>query len=168
MIRLVHYSDAPVLSVHDTEQSPELRPCGKPWGLWVSADDHEDNWRDWCLSERFGLERLTHVHDVELVPGALGRSVLRLDGAADLDRFTREFARTDPGYSALGILDRGCCMDWHAVAERWDGILIAPYVWERRIHDRTGWYYTMDCASGCIWRARAVASITLREVVPMS
>ena len=166
MTRLVHYSDAPVLAVHDTPQRPELEAYGKPHGLWVSADDHADNWRDWCLSQEFGLSRLTHVHDVELAPGAPGGSVLHLDGAADLDRFTREFARSDPRYSALGLMERGYFVDWPAVAARWDGIVIAPYVWERRLHKSTGWYYTVDCASGCIWRARAVASITLREVVP--
>lgn len=166
MTRLVHYSDALVLTVRDTPQRPELEAYGKPRGLWVSADDHADNWRDWCLSEGFGLSRLTHVHDVELVPGALGGSVLHLDGAGGLDRFTREFARSNPRYSALGLADRGHFIDWPAVAARWDGIVIAPYVWERRLHEGTGFYYTWDCASGCLWRARAVASITLREVVP--
>ncbi len=167
MTRLVHYAPAPVLAVHDTPQLPDLEPYGKPCGLWVSADDHADNWRDWCLSERFGLERLTHVHDVELVPGALGGRVLHLDGAADLDRFTGEFARSDPQYSAIGRAERGYIIDWPVVAARWDGIVIAPYIWERRLSNHAGWYYGWDCASGCIWNARAVASIRLREVVPV-
>jgi hypothetical protein len=53
-------------------------------------------------------------------------------------------------------------VSWIAVAEQWQGIIIAPYLWERRLGDPS-WYYTWDCASGCIWDATAIASVSLTE-----
>lgn len=46
--------------------------------------------------------------------------------------------------------------DWIDVASRYSGIEIAPYQWKRRIHPSTFWYYTWDCASGCIWDLSAI------------
>jgi hypothetical protein len=53
-------------------------------------------------------------------------------------------------------------IEWRKVAERFDGIIIAPYIWQRRLDLESSWYYSWDCASGCIWNASAV-----REIVPM-
>lgn len=50
-------------------------------------------------------------------------------------------------------------IDWRRVAESYQGIVIAPYVWARRHHLASGWYYAWDCASGCIWDSAAVAAI---------
>ena len=41
----------------------------------------------------------------------------------------------------------------------YQGIIIAPYLWTRRHHESTGWYYSWDCASGVIWDARAIAEL---------
>jgi hypothetical protein len=153
---LVHYSGAPVIEVRSVRQNGEHSGIGKPCGFWLSVDGNEDGWRDWCLGESFGLEHLTHVHDVELAPDA---EVLRLHGPAGIDAFTREYH--EPSDRFYGRIN------WSRVAERWQGIIIAPYVWSRRLHDGAKWYYSWDCASGCIWDARAVAGISLREVVPV-
>ena len=53
-------------------------------------------------------------------------------------------------------------IDWPKVAERYDGIIIAPYQWSRRL-DGPMWYYGWDCASGCVWRARAVLELKSME-----
>lgn len=152
--QLVHYSDAPVLCTTSVDQSSARMSIGKPCGLWVSVEGNGDGWRDWCISERFGLDRLTHVHDVELSPGA---DLLYLRGPASIDAFTKEFR--EPSETFYGGIN------WQRVADRWQGIVIAPYVWSRRLHDGSFWYYSWDCASGCIWDATAIASIALREVV---
>lgn len=53
-------------------------------------------------------------------------------------------------------------INWPMVADRYQGIVIAPYLWSRRM-DGGLWYYGWDCASGCIWDAAAVASVTARQ-----
>ena len=40
---------------------------------------------------------------------------------------------------------------------RVDGIIIAPYQWYCRM--TVDWYYTWDCASGCIWNLDAIESV---------
>lgn len=58
----------------------------KPCGTWI-ADDSEHCWREWCASERFGLDGLTHKHAVEINSA----NILFLHHAYDLDDFTRKF-----------------------------------------------------------------------------
>jgi hypothetical protein len=133
------------------------RESFKPRGLWVSDDDCEENWREWCIGERFCLERLTHVHDVELVPDA---DVLILRSAFEIDAFTKEW-RCDEG-----VL-RDYALRWPDVQARYAGLIITPYIWARRLDGGADWYYGWDCASGCIWNPVAIASVTLREIVPV-
>ena len=153
-MQLVHYSRSLVSEV-TTPQTNKRASIGKPQGFWLSVDGNDDGWRDWCLGEEWGLDRLTLVHDVTLSDKA---DVLRIAGPGGIDAFTAEYR--EPSDRFYGEID------WRRVAERWQGIIIAPYVWSRRLHDNAGWYYSWDCASGCIWDAAAIASVSLREVVP--
>lgn len=145
--RLLHYSAAPLLSVDDRDH--ELYPDHKPQGLWFSVGEA---WKDWCEAERFGLDRLLHVSPIVLGRGA---KILRLRNPAALDKFTAAY-RTPllPGTDL-----RSFVIDWPKVSESYDGIVIAPYQWRRRLSIEAFWYYGWDCASGCIWRRRAVALI---------
>jgi hypothetical protein len=148
-IRLVHYAKSPVLAVRSVEQPGPADM--KPRGFWLSDDDCEDNWRAWCEAETFSLGNLACVHDVALRDTA---NVLRLAGAYEIDAFDRQYT---------GELCRGISyIDWARVASDYDGIIITPYIWERRLTNTARWYYGWDCASGCIWNADAIASITLR------
>ena len=47
-------------------------------------------------------------------------------------------------------------IDWAEVAKDYQGVLITPYLEERRTRY---WYNTWDCASGCIWDTTCMASI---------
>ena len=55
------------------------------------------------------------------------------------------------------------CIAWEKVAAKYDGLIITPYIWQRRME--LNWYYTWDCASGCIWNVRAIKDIRLIETV---
>lgn len=118
-MRLTHYADTPVGLIHSVEQVVPtfFSPHTKPEGFWVSVDG-EDDWREWCLSEEFRLDRLTHVHDVVLAKDA---NILRLNGASDIDAFTQRFADRKSYCEP--------CIRWHDVARDYQGIIIAPYVW---------------------------------------
>jgi len=58
-------------------------------------------------------------------------------------------------------------INWPAVAEKYDGIIIAPYIWQRRLSDNPDhfWYYGWDCASGCIWNTEVIEEIHTKELV---
>lgn len=156
-MRLIHYSREPLKKMETVEQraltddSTMLqRAFPKPRGLWLSVDD---DWERWCKDEDFSLGCLRSRTEIVLVDDA---NVLRLKGADDIDAFSAEFA-----YDPLKLFPNGSKygVRWDLVASRWQGIIIAPYCWERRLTEHTFWYYGWDCASGCIWDAAAVGSL---------
>lgn len=115
----------------------------KPVGFWVT-DDSDWNWKHWCEQEDFSPEALVCCHVVELDE----RRILFLRSAADLRAFTRQYQPSPD----LGI-------NWIHVAREHSGIIITPYIWECRL-SRMDWYYTWDCASGCIWDAEAIVRVS--------
>lgn len=153
-MKLVHYSRLPITKLKRLRN--DARDLFKPRGLWVSDDDCEDNWHAWCESEGFRLDCLTHAHDVELKNNA---SIVILTSAHDIDSFSQEFCfkNKTPMWPFS--------LRWPAVTKKWQGIIITPYIWERRMFEgNTDWYCGWDCASGCIWDPTAIASISLRQV----
>lgn len=158
-MRLLHYSLSPLGELRD--RNLELSISDKPYGLWVSVEG-EDDWPSWCRSENFRIEALATVSEIVL---SEDDNLLRLASAQEIDWFTKEY-RHPPPFSLPFPSTR--YIDWPAVARRYDGIIIAPYIWERGLHGGADWYYGWDCASGCIWRpSKAIASITVvdREAV---
>lgn len=142
---LLHYS-AKAFSGPVRSEAQEPGVSMKPKGFWVSVGNE---WEQWCRESEFGADRLGYVARVTLVPDA---NVLRLSGQIDLDNFTDEYG--DPHSERRFTIH---CIRWDRVAEEYDGIIISPYVWERRLE--LMWYYGWDCASGCIWNARAILSV---------
>lgn len=154
-VRLVHYTDKPLGQL---EIRPQESDQFEPHGLWVSDDNCDDNWPSWCRSNDFGRQRLALAYDVTLEPDA---NILVVISVEDIDAFTREWAvHPIPGMRS------NLFIDWTGVRERWDAMIITPYIYERRLsygENDAMWYYTWNCASGCIWHPKAIASITLRE-----
>lgn len=158
-VPLLHFSRKPLTKVYAVAQEPD--PEHKPNGLWVSWGDGEGSWPAWCENEGFGLKRLVAITEIELVPTA---NILRLSGADDIDAFDSQFSRLREYQKQPSWRWGPDCIGWNEVAAIYDGILIAPYIWERRLHDRARWYYTWDCASGCIWNPSAVARLIDRGI----
>lgn len=142
-VRLIHYSKEPLAKVHDVDAQGSIRGIGKPHGLWVSVEGEYD-WPAWCNAEKFGLERLAIQTEVVLAEDA---DILLISNVGELDEFHRLYG----GGTSYDV-------NWRAVEKLFDGIIIAPYLWERRLSE-IRWYYAWDCASGCIWKARAVAEL---------
>lgn len=144
MNRLLHYSDKPVTFNPSHVYAGQRGGFMKPSGLWVSVEG-ECDWPWWCRGEDFHLDGLAHAYEVELSPAA---SVLRIESIEEFDEFHRAYCvpRT-PSENPR----------WEEVASLWDGIVIAPYQWDRRMSLETLWYYGWDCSSGVIWNLRAVA-----------
>lgn len=150
---LVHYAAAPVEKLHSVQQI--AIPFFKPRGLWLSVEGNGDGWKDWCEGETFNLSALAYAHDVVLTPAA---NILRLSKPEDIDVFSSQYSTKKPGLFFS--------VNWPAVAQKYQGIIIAPYIWERRLSPGNEWYYAWDCASGCVWDVAAIESITLRAAAP--
>lgn len=142
---LIHYAKRHLPSVLSTlAQNADL----KPNGLWVSVQGPAD-WLEWCDGEGFATERRIPT-EVTLKADA---NILHISGPFELDAFTTE-------YRVLGAYRSCTTINWGRVAAKYQGIIIAPYQWSRRMTDHTFWYYGWDCASGCIWDAEAIESLT--------
>lgn len=155
---LIHYSQEPLGKLYSTaSQTTPRHYFEKPHGLWVSVKG-EDGWKEWCESENFQWPKLRVENLIELKPGA---NILRLQSPEQMDEFTKQY-----GVVPTIFLDdptipmRSFAIDWPKVAGEYQGIIIAPYQWERRMAMFTSWYYGWDCASGCIWSVDAIQSVT--------
>jgi hypothetical protein len=155
-LELVHFSKLPVAAVRDIAQMPDghMNRIGKPDGLWLSCEGGEDSWSAWCKSEDFATNTFRCRTTILLKPAA---RIIRLRTPEHIDDFTACFPTPGLGRSFEAI-------DWGQVAAIADGIIIAPYIWSRRLEHSTSWYYGWDCASGCIWNADCVASLIGAEL----
>ena len=151
MPELSHWSASPTLIPHSVQQSG--RRGDKPDGLWISVDG-EDDWPTWCRENEWsnGPHSFDHHYRVTLAADA---DILTLTTVEDVREFTKAACKPDRK-QLRGYTNR---IDWFNVAKLWQGIIIAPYQWPCRIADETLWYYSWDCASGCIWDASAIAEV---------
>lgn len=140
VMELRHYApDTVLLDRSRTYKQERPDSYTKPVGLWISVKG-ENDWLQWCTDELFRLDHLAVEHHV-----TLGGDILILDKSDDLLDFQ----------STYGIRDRrGYAIDWPRVTQDYDGVIIAPYHWQHRLS--LSWYYTWDCASGCIWNLNAI------------
>jgi hypothetical protein len=146
-MRLLHYS---CLSELKPISADTQRHHMKPRGLWLSVEGEHD-WLAWCKAESFREHCLEHVFHVKLKADCRMLHIAEVD---QLDDFSERFGGTQiPG------IDSRYHIDWPRVAANWQGIIIAPYQWARRMTDHTFWYYGWDCASACIWDAAAIAEV---------
>lgn len=149
-MKLSHYSAIPRIIFRERRNTDVYF---KPRGLWVSVDG-EDDWRAWCEAETFRLQALRFKINIILEPDA---NILYLRSAADLFTFTEGYTATDSQVNSImksHSLSGTFHMDWPRVQREYDGIIIAPYQWSQRLE--LMWYYSWDCASGCIWNIEAI------------
>lgn len=156
-MRLIHFSQEPF--VGPIKPRREQRIDLKPNGLWVSDED-EYGWFAWSTEAEFRVDCLEHMSEIILAPD---HNVLMIHSVEELDAFTAEYTAKREGDEDHPYFGRnnamGFFIDWGRVAERYQGIVITPYLWERRIHPGCTWYNTHDVAGGCIWDPAAVAEV---------
>jgi hypothetical protein len=131
---------------------PEKDYYFKPHGLWVSDED-DYGWSHWCTAEEFSLDRLMYEHLVELYPV---NNILFIRSVEELDKFHDRYSIDIIKDWIPHYPSRKDWLDWPQVYPLWQGIIITPYLWERRMDYM--WYYGWDCASGCIWDLSAIRS----------
>lgn len=167
IMELIHYSKEPVIldrsRTYPQNSHSRLRGLGKPDGLWVSVLG-QDDWKSWCEDQEFWLEGLTHPHQVMVTSE---NNILYITNEASLNKFHEEYS-TESGMPAMGTFfkrqpddfeSQHRLIHWELVSSKFDGIVIAPYMWSMRYGPF--WYYGWDCASGCIWNLDAIESMEM-------
>jgi hypothetical protein len=144
--------------VYSREQPDKSRGWAhqpKPAGLWLSVDGEHD-WYWWCRAERFPCGHLRYKVRIQHE-----ERLLWITSPDELHAFTEKYNVDVTSYFHVdGKPDLnwyGHYIDWKAVAKAYGGIIIAPYQWSLRMQYM--WYYTWDCASGCIWDADCIRSL---------
>ncbi|RTK98339.1 MAG: hypothetical protein EKK65_11140 [Lysobacterales bacterium] len=121
----------------------------KPTGFWVSVDG---DWERWLSDEgldgdEWGVRTVTIDLDAD--------ACLWITSVEELDDFHDNYATPHAGVFC-GRPDY-YRIDWEPLTAQWSGIVIAPYLWERRLGPGASrWYYPWDAASGCIWDLSAI------------
>jgi hypothetical protein len=120
----------------------------KPQGLWVSVDD---DWAEWCRGNHWRVDSLIHCYRLDVRPDRL----LTLSTAEKIIEFQGHYGAPEvmPTFLKHGLH----AIDWSKVAADHAGIVIAPYQWSLR--HQLMWYYTWDCASGCIWDTSVIERV---------
>lgn len=146
-MRLYHYSREKLNFDSEFSYPSLLFPsflCGiaKPAGFWVSPDVKED-WPAFAntteamhkrFKPRFRYKTRIHLRD--------GHNVLII-------RNNRQFLELEEKFTdrVEGPFTR--FLNIEKLRKQYDGLIITKYFWEFRM--TSDWYYTWDCASGCIW-----------------
>jgi hypothetical protein len=146
-----HYSHIPFEfdNTRTYDQLDERGGYGKPRGFWLSVDGPDD-WKEWCEGNEWRLDGLAYRVAFTVSPDADVRVITSVD---ELREFHDEF-KVPPVHVALHPM-----IDWVKVAERYDGIIIAPYLWSIRLDLDLFFYYGWDCASGCFWNLKVIEPV---------
>ena len=181
-MRLVHFSKNPALRFEDIEVAeertdrlitipPEQRtekdrvayvalsglrgPIGsKPRGaLWVSDEDAKLSWSKFCNQFQETIDKdskwwmlESNAYCIELVNSP---RVLYLTDWWKIRRFVDSYGE----YQDDHFWEDSRLINWVAVTEDFDAVIISPYCWGVR---QSNWYYSWDCASGPILHPRAI------------
>lgn len=161
--RFIHFSSSGLDEVKSTSQDVKgVEPFFKPRGLWFSVEGNDDGWKSWCEGEMF---RTAHLAiQTEIIFKETAR-IFRISSPEEIDTFTEKYVLHAGVFAQLGLRP-GFVIDWAKLATEFDAIVIAPYQWQRRLSEHTMWYYSWDCASGCVWNADAISEIRQLTSVP--
>ena len=152
-MRLTHYSNDPFdLNPDYPYLQPNPHFLRKPSGLWVSVDEAEYGWPEFCKDE-FHWPTLENPKKFELIDKS---NVIIIENTHDLLQFQKVY-QAKYGHSEHPLWFEPA-VDWPRVAKDADGIIVNPY--ERYFDAPLPWHSRWDCSSGCIWNLSVLKEIT--------
>ena len=154
-MRLKHYAASEHMAFEWDVSYDHLDRYDKPTGFWVSVVG-EDDWYNWCKDSEYRVETLENEYDVVLSPDA---NILIIDTSEGVQSLADEYRLTQRHDASPLQAELYTYPDWARIKSKYDGIIIAPYQWSCRLD--VFWYYSWDCASGCIWNTAVIESVTL-------
>jgi hypothetical protein len=114
----------------------------KPKGLWYAIGVE---WVEWVKSNMPEWEK-DYIHEIKINENRM----IIIRNYDELVAFEEKYGIEDQPRRYMVI-------NWGKVATDYDGIEIAPYIFEAR--NKHMWYYGWDIASGCIWANGAIQNI---------
>lgn len=154
-VDFIHTLNPNYYRLHNSEKS-DLSPCFvgrhtkrqyiKPNGLWYDIDG---DWISWCLAESPNWIR-PYIYEVILDES----KVLKINTIEEFEVFEDEYSIRDNTFSNFGIVNCIDYINWLRVREKYGAVEITPYFWDKRLESY--WYYSWDCASGCVWDSAIV------------
>ena len=145
-MKYIHYSKDPAIYLPNHAQPINSL---KPRGLWFSVEGKNSfGWKKWCEAEKFELENLHYEVEIVFHDNANILFIKTEEGILDFDK--KFGILIHPAYQSC---------DWVAVAQKYSGLVIAPYQWGSRFN--LLWYYGWDCASGCVWDMKAIQKVSI-------
>jgi hypothetical protein len=136
------------------EEHPATEKFFKPDGIWYS----DDGWLNWCL-DNWQCAVRRYIYEVKILDDS---RILRINDKDAFETFEEQYLIPDNlGVGLDGNLYESKLpyrlnarkmfgrINWPKVMREYSGIEIFPYFWEKRLESI--WYYSWDCASGCIW-----------------
>jgi hypothetical protein len=93
--------------------------------------------------------------------------IYKIKNVKEFEAFEKNYKSTLQNISALLGLKSEYCgdilsshhIDYEKLSQEYGGIEIIPYLWEKRLHMKSFWYYGWDVASGCVFNKNAVKEI---------
>lgn len=147
------------LSLDDFEDEDQ-KSGSKPKGLWYG---HNDSWIEWCSYE---MPHWLHPYIYEIIID--DDQVYKITNVKEFEAFEEEFAGIPIEVGALFELELASLnldilsnyyIDYAKLSEKYGGIEIIPYLYEKRYHRNSFWYYGWDVASGCVFKKSAIKEV---------
>ncbi len=155
VLSLSHYSYKKLHNIESRSQD-NLRIAHKPNGLSVSVDGDCD-WKWWCERENLFVDSLKFQTRIILNQNANIKHIQNLEQLLQFGRTYRKSLINSLSFTS----NFNATIDWEQVSQVYQGIIIAPYLWEARMHTECLWYHPWDCACGHIWDTTAIKSYYL-------
>lgn len=140
--KLTHLSETDAGFISKVYDVTEKSGYMKPKGFWYGVDG---DWQRWCESENYNVDEYKFIYDVDL--GSC--NILKITNRNELLKFHNKYSIPQDNPYLCGDYSK---INWLKVSEDYDGLQIAPYIWEERLN--LSWYYGWDCASGVVWRMK--------------
>lgn len=173
-MRFVHFSDNPKLKLEQIAFR-NGRECGnrKPCGFWFSDEDEYNSWSAWCVDEGFRIENLQHAYSFDLdLSNYLILSDYNMAREFTLKNLCKD---VEPLIIGKRKFELPPSIDWDAVKQKYDGVLLSPYKKEfpgfmRGLDENQSigqavsemdlmmWYSMVDAASGCVWNFDTISN----------
>lgn len=151
-MKLIHYTDKKFSFENRQYNQYKLMYNAKPNGFWVSIKG-DDDWKSWCESENFNLDKLVVSYEVKLKKNA---NIIHLKTPIEVFEFGKKFYLKNSDWQLKNYCGQ---IKWDDVKNNYQGIIISPYQWVCRMAVESRWYYGWDCASGCIWDLDCVETL---------
>lgn len=152
-MRLHHFTKDPELKLEPRVYPQRPEAIGKPRGFWLSYEENNNGWFDFCIDQNFALDGLTYVYEVDVED-----TLLPIRGLEDLKILKELYPRRLLSFETTFPLETP--IDWWKVAKYYPGVSFIPYDFNfRYAYQGYAWYNTIDCESAVVWDTTAIRSM---------